>query len=180
MQYLQFEYEFALTIDFPLWSLRGSIFQRWQSRDATDVTVPLSESMWRTLSHFTPTLQLNIRRAYGMYKPCPLCPQIRTVCYGSQLLGGALSRSPQTSGPSQRLGKSLLLFSAELSHCRTVLRLFDDLSMLAYSRNYGFGHRVRLTFRYCHVFRWETVVSSRLILQPSITQPHASITKTPD
>ncbi|CAM9219979.1 unnamed protein product [Lampetra planeri] len=66
---------------------------------------------------------------------------IRTVCYGSQLLGGALSRSTETSVPFQRLGKSLLLFSAELSHCRTVLRLFDDLSMLAYSRSYGFGHR---------------------------------------
>ncbi|XP_077391305.1 peroxisomal membrane protein 11C isoform X2 [Festucalex cinctus] len=36
---------------------------------------------------------------------------IRTLCYGSQLL----------------------------SQCRMVLRLFDDLSMLAYSTSYGFG-----------------------------------------
>ncbi|KAM3876264.1 amyloid-beta A4 precursor protein-binding family A member 3 [Diretmus argenteus] len=61
---------------------------------------------------------------------------IRTVCYGSQLVGGILSR--RTDVPS-RLGNSLLLLSAQLSHCRTVLRLFDDLPMLAYSHNYGLG-----------------------------------------
>ncbi|MCJ8737837.1 hypothetical protein PDJAM_G00028670 [Pangasius djambal] len=61
---------------------------------------------------------------------------IRTVCYGSQLVGGIISR--KTANSSQ-LGKSLLLFSAQLSHCRTVLRLFDDLSMAAYSRSYGLG-----------------------------------------
>ncbi|XP_060797586.1 peroxisomal membrane protein 11C [Neoarius graeffei] len=61
---------------------------------------------------------------------------IRTVCYGSQLVGGILSR--KTANTSQ-LGKGLLLFSAQLSHCRTVLRLFDDLSMAAYSLSYGLG-----------------------------------------
>ncbi|CAN9500933.1 unnamed protein product [Ophioblennius macclurei] len=66
---------------------------------------------------------------------------IRTLCYGSQLVGGSLSRRAELNGSSssQQLGKSLLLFSAQLSHCRTVLRLFDDLSMLAYSHSYGFG-----------------------------------------
>ncbi|XP_022048229.1 peroxisomal membrane protein 11C [Acanthochromis polyacanthus] len=64
---------------------------------------------------------------------------IRTLCYGSQLVGGALSRKAETNASSQQLGKSLLLFSAQLSHCRTVLRLFDDLSMLAYSHSYGLG-----------------------------------------
>lgn len=64
---------------------------------------------------------------------------IRTACYGSQLVGGALTRKAGTDASSQRLGKSLLLFSAQLSHCRTVLRLFDDLSMLAYSHSYGLG-----------------------------------------
>ncbi|XP_051768001.1 peroxisomal membrane protein 11C [Ctenopharyngodon idella] len=60
---------------------------------------------------------------------------IRTLCYGSQLVGGVLAgKKPQSS-----LGKSLLLFSAQLSHCRTTLRLFDDLSMLAYSTSYGLG-----------------------------------------
>ncbi|KAG7487886.1 hypothetical protein MATL_G00028320 [Megalops atlanticus] len=61
---------------------------------------------------------------------------IRTLCYGSQLVGGVLSRK---AGRSSKMGKSLLLFSAQLSHCRTVLRLFDDLSMFAYSRSYGLG-----------------------------------------
>ncbi|XP_054861046.1 peroxisomal membrane protein 11C-like [Amphiprion ocellaris] len=64
---------------------------------------------------------------------------IRTLCYSSQLVGGALSRKAETNASSQQLGKSLLLFSAQLSHCRTVLRLFDDLSMLAYSHSYGLG-----------------------------------------
>ncbi|XP_035502603.1 peroxisomal membrane protein 11C [Scophthalmus maximus] len=64
---------------------------------------------------------------------------IRTVCYGSQLVGGVLSRKAEADISSQRLGKSLLLFSAQLSQCRTVLRLFDDLSMLTYSHSYGFG-----------------------------------------
>lgn len=62
---------------------------------------------------------------------------IRTLCYGSQLVGGVMSRSPSPS--SLRVGQSLLLLSAQLSHCRTVLRLFDDLSMLGYSHSYGLG-----------------------------------------
>ncbi|KAM6921894.1 peroxisomal membrane protein 11C [Xenentodon cancila] len=64
---------------------------------------------------------------------------IRTVCYGSQLVGGLLTRNENKDVSSQRFGKSLLLFSAQLSHCRTVLRLFDDLSMLAYSHSFGLG-----------------------------------------
>lgn len=61
---------------------------------------------------------------------------VRIICYASQLVGGIISR--KTSNSSQ-LGKSLMLFSAQLSHCRTVLRLFDDLSMAAYSLSYGLG-----------------------------------------
>ncbi|KAM7409630.1 hypothetical protein PAMA_001222 [Pampus argenteus] len=64
---------------------------------------------------------------------------IRTLCYGSQLVGGLLSSKTEADVSSHQLGKSLLLFSAQLSHCRTVLRLFDDLSMLSYSYSYGFG-----------------------------------------
>ncbi|XP_018967640.1 peroxisomal membrane protein 11C isoform X2 [Cyprinus carpio] len=60
---------------------------------------------------------------------------IRTLCYGSQLVGGVLAGKSSQS----LLGKSLLLFSAQLSDCRTTLRLFDDLSMLAYSTSYGLG-----------------------------------------
>ncbi|KAM9831506.1 amyloid-beta A4 precursor protein-binding family A member 3-like [Neosynchiropus ocellatus] len=65
---------------------------------------------------------------------------IRTICYGSQLIGGVLSCKADSDVSSLSLGKSLLLFSAQLGHCRTVLRLFDDLSMLAYSRSYGLGN----------------------------------------
>nr|XP_034972922.1 peroxisomal membrane protein 11C isoform X1 [Zootoca vivipara] len=62
---------------------------------------------------------------------------VRTLGYGCQLTGGALAtRSHPAESP---LGQSLLAISAQLSHCRTVLRLFDDLSMLAYSRQYGLG-----------------------------------------
>uniref|UniRef100_A0A674MWB6 Peroxisomal biogenesis factor 11 gamma n=1 Tax=Takifugu rubripes TaxID=31033 RepID=A0A674MWB6_TAKRU len=66
---------------------------------------------------------------------------IRTVCFGSQLVGGLLSKSADTDLSHRQLGKSLLLFSAQLSHCRTTLRLFDDLAMLAYSHSYGVGVR---------------------------------------
>ncbi|KAJ0032701.1 hypothetical protein NQD34_002782 [Periophthalmus magnuspinnatus] len=64
---------------------------------------------------------------------------IRTACYGAQLVGGVLCRDSSPDGSSRRLGLSLLLLSAQLSHCRTILRLFDDLSMLAYSHSYGLG-----------------------------------------
>lgn len=79
----------------------------------------------------------------GAAAQCHICffavVQIRTLCYGSQLVGGVLAgKSSQSS-----LGKSLLLFSAQLSDCRTTLRLFDDLSMLAYSTSYGLGASVR-------------------------------------
>ncbi|XP_076880514.1 peroxisomal membrane protein 11C [Brachyhypopomus gauderio] len=77
---------------------------------------------------------------------------IRTLCYGSQLVGGVISQ--KTANTSQ-LGKSLLLFSAQLSHCRTVLRLFDDLSMVAYSWGYGLGAAEE-----DKVIRWMSVLSN--------------------
>ncbi|XP_053558910.1 peroxisomal membrane protein 11C [Bombina bombina] len=63
---------------------------------------------------------------------------MRTLCYSCQLLGGLLT---QKSRRKQELGKSLLIVTSQLSHCRTVLRLFDDLSMLAYSKQYGLGKK---------------------------------------
>ncbi|XP_007439889.1 peroxisomal membrane protein 11C isoform X2 [Python bivittatus] len=64
---------------------------------------------------------------------------IRTICYGCQLAGGILvaRRQPRESS----LGQSLLAVSAQLSHCRTVLRLFDDLAMVSYSCQYGLGNK---------------------------------------
>ncbi|XP_032850623.2 peroxisomal membrane protein 11C-like isoform X1 [Tyto alba] len=61
---------------------------------------------------------------------------VRALCYGCQLAGGALA-GPQAS-PSGLPG-SLLAVSAQLSACRTALRLFDDFAMLSYSCSYGLG-----------------------------------------
>lgn len=71
-------------------------------------------------------------------------PQVWALCYGCQLAGGALSR-PQAS-PSGLPG-SLLVVSAQLSACRTALRLFDDFAMLSYSCGYGLGPKVSLGAR---------------------------------
>ncbi|KAM6107098.1 peroxisomal membrane protein 11C [Pterocles gutturalis] len=68
---------------------------------------------------------------------------VRTLCYGCQLAGGALARLQAAPGGPQAapggLPGSLLAVSAQLSGCRTVLRLFDDLAMLSYSCGYGLG-----------------------------------------
>ncbi|XP_077187645.1 peroxisomal membrane protein 11C isoform X2 [Paroedura picta] len=51
-------------------------------------------------------------------------------------MGGALAWKDPAQAP---VGSSLLAVSEQLSHCRTVLRLFDDLAMLTYSCQYGLG-----------------------------------------
>ncbi|XP_030075116.1 peroxisomal membrane protein 11C [Microcaecilia unicolor] len=63
---------------------------------------------------------------------------IRTLCYSCQLVGGILVEKRNDKCES---GKSLLALASQLSHCRTVLRLFDDLSMFAYSIQYGLGKK---------------------------------------
>ncbi|XP_030910464.2 peroxisomal membrane protein 11C isoform X2 [Melopsittacus undulatus] len=76
----------------------------------------------------------------------PPWPQVRALCYGCQLAGGALAGGAVAGGalagpqaaPSG-LPRSLLAVSAELSACRTALRLFDDLAMLSSSCGYGLG-----------------------------------------
>ncbi|XP_005413249.1 PREDICTED: peroxisomal membrane protein 11C isoform X3 [Chinchilla lanigera] len=61
---------------------------------------------------------------------------IRTLGYCCQLVGGVLlERCPARS----EVGTRLLAVSAQLSHCRTVLRLFDDLAMFLYTKQYGLG-----------------------------------------
>ncbi|NXY53632.1 PX11C protein, partial [Callaeas wilsoni] len=57
---------------------------------------------------------------------------VRALSYGCQLAGGALP------GPAGLPG-GLLAASAQLSSCRTALRLFDDLAMLRHSCSYGLG-----------------------------------------
>ncbi|XP_063127177.1 peroxisomal membrane protein 11C isoform X4 [Rattus norvegicus] len=64
---------------------------------------------------------------------------IRTLGYGCQLIGGVLvEQCPSRS----EVGRRLLVVSAQLSHCRTVLRLFDDLAMFVYTKQYGLGAEV--------------------------------------
>ena len=66
-------------------------------------------------------------------------PQIRTLGYCCQLVGGVLvEQCPSRS----ELGRRLLVVSAQLSHCRTVLRLFDDPAMFDYTKQYGLGTEV--------------------------------------
>ncbi|XP_019060300.1 peroxisomal membrane protein 11C isoform X2 [Fukomys damarensis] len=62
--------------------------------------------------------------------------KIRTLGYCCQLVGGVLLQQ----GPAgSEVGTRLLAVSAQLSHCRTVLRLFDDLAMFLYTKHYGLG-----------------------------------------
>ncbi|XP_026526596.1 peroxisomal membrane protein 11C [Notechis scutatus] len=78
---------------------------------------------------------------------------IRTICYGCQLAGGILVARRQPGEPS--LGQGLLAVSAQLSHCRTVLRLFDDLAMLSYSCQYGLGNKEKDT-----AMRWLSIFNN--------------------
>ncbi|XP_022081733.1 peroxisomal membrane protein 11C-like [Acanthaster planci] len=71
-------------------------------------------------------LAINLLQTYGGRDKV-----MRIISYGSLLLSG-LVKSPSKS-------KKLLTIFTELSGCRTILRLFDDLPMLGYSLSYGLG-----------------------------------------
>ncbi|XP_067168783.1 peroxisomal membrane protein 11C isoform X1 [Apteryx mantelli] len=77
---------------------------------------------------------------------------VRALGYGCQLAGGALAGV--RAAPAGLPG-SLLAVSAQLSHCRTVLRLFDDFAMLNYSRGYGLGPKDEDA-----VVRWLSVLAN--------------------
>ncbi|XP_062034227.1 peroxisomal membrane protein 11C isoform X2 [Lepus europaeus] len=77
---------------------------------------------------------------------------IRTLGYCCQLVGGILVER----GPAQsEVGTRLLAVSAQLSHCRTVLRLFDDLAMFVYTKQYGLGPEEEDVF-----VRWVSVLGN--------------------
>ncbi|XP_006902730.1 PREDICTED: peroxisomal membrane protein 11C [Elephantulus edwardii] len=77
---------------------------------------------------------------------------IRTLGYCCQLVGGILvEQSPARA----EVGTRLLTVSTQLSHCRTVLRLFDDLAMLAYTKQYGWGAEEEDIF-----IRWVSVLGN--------------------
>ncbi|KAK1342336.1 hypothetical protein QTO34_015098 [Cnephaeus nilssonii] len=61
---------------------------------------------------------------------------IRTLGYCCQLVGGVLVER----GPARAdVGARLLAVSSQLSGCRTTLRLFDDVAMFLYTKQYGLG-----------------------------------------
>ncbi|XP_057565325.1 peroxisomal membrane protein 11C [Hippopotamus amphibius kiboko] len=62
---------------------------------------------------------------------------IRTLGYCCQLVGGVLVEQCPAAG--SEVGTRLLALSSQLSHCRTILRLFDDMPMFVYTKQYGLG-----------------------------------------
>ncbi|KAH0814513.1 hypothetical protein GEV33_008281 [Tenebrio molitor] len=56
---------------------------------------------------------------------------LRTLCYSTKLIGGVHS--------NKVLAEKFLLFSKHMSNTRATLRLLDDLPMLKYNLEYGFG-----------------------------------------
>jgi peroxin-11C len=60
---------------------------------------------------------------------------LRTLCYSTKLIGGVHS--------NKALAEKFLLFSKHMSNTRATLRLLDDLPMLKYNLEYGFGKEVR-------------------------------------
>ncbi|XP_062968723.1 peroxisomal membrane protein 11C [Cynocephalus volans] len=77
---------------------------------------------------------------------------IRTLGYCCQLVGGVLVK--QCPARSE-VGTRLMAVSAQLSHCRTVLRLFDDLAMFMYTKQYGLGTEEEDVF-----VRWMSVLGN--------------------
>ncbi|XP_003803454.1 peroxisomal membrane protein 11C [Otolemur garnettii] len=77
---------------------------------------------------------------------------IRTLGYCCQLVGGVLL---EQCPASSEVGTRLLAVSTQLSHCRTVLRLFDDLAMFVYTKQYGLGAEEEDIF-----VRWVSVLGN--------------------
>jgi peroxin-11C len=59
---------------------------------------------------------------------------IRTLSYTAKLAAAFMS--------SEETVRKLETISSQLSACRTVLRLFDDIPMLNYTLTYGLGKEV--------------------------------------
>lgn len=62
---------------------------------------------------------------------------LRTICYSTKLISGL------TSDPL--LAKRMQNVSSQMSAARLILRLLDDLPMLKYAMEYGFGEEVNNT-----------------------------------
>ncbi|XP_008960628.4 peroxisomal membrane protein 11C isoform X2 [Pan paniscus] len=77
---------------------------------------------------------------------------IRVLGYCCQLVGGVLVEQCPTRS---KVGTRLLVVSTQLSHCRTILRLFDDLAMFVYTKQYGLGAQEEDAF-----VRWVSVLGN--------------------
>ncbi|XP_054321651.2 peroxisomal membrane protein 11C isoform X3 [Pongo pygmaeus] len=77
---------------------------------------------------------------------------IRVLGYCCQLVGGVLV---EQGPPKSEVGTRLLVVSTQLSHCRTILRLFDDLAMFVYTKQYGLGAQEEDAF-----VRWVSVLGN--------------------
>nr|XP_003810070.3 peroxisomal membrane protein 11C isoform X1 [Pan paniscus] len=77
---------------------------------------------------------------------------IRVLGYCCQLVGGVLVEQCPTRS---EVGTRLLVVSTQLSHCRTILRLFDDLAMFVYTKQYGLGAQEEDAF-----VRWVSVLGN--------------------
>lgn len=62
---------------------------------------------------------------------------IRLAVYSCSFVGGLLNNTKLSS-----LGRSLTILSGNLNETRTILRLFDDVSMWIHCKNYGLGLKV--------------------------------------
>lgn len=60
---------------------------------------------------------------------------VRIFCYTTKLLSGLYSTR------NEDFAKRLAIFSSKMSQTRANLRLFDDIPMLNYSLDYGFGEK---------------------------------------
>ncbi|XP_037680376.1 peroxisomal membrane protein 11C isoform X4 [Choloepus didactylus] len=91
-------------------------------------------------------------RRHRILPPSEVGAMIRTLGYCCHLIGGVLM---EQSAARSEVGTRLLALSTELSHCRTVLRLFDDLAMFAYTKQYGLGTKEEDVF-----VRWVSVLGN--------------------
>ena len=60
---------------------------------------------------------------------------MRLIQYSGYLVSGSLANG--------KLARKFLTVAEAMGECRTVLRLFDDLAMLSWTRNFGLGKQVR-------------------------------------
>lgn len=63
---------------------------------------------------------------------------MKALCYSAKLASGLYIEK------NSDLAKKLAIFSSKVSGARATLRLIDDIPMLQYSIEYGFGKYVRV------------------------------------